>query len=517
MLGTKGLFSRLIAQYGYAALSGLMLILIQPPVSLYPLAFAALVPLMRGIDKDNLRRSFLRGFITGIIAWLGTIYWVVVAMNQYGGIIVPLSILILVLFVLYLSLYTGIFTFACAYLEKVTSAPSYLIAAPVWVILEYSRGIVMTGFPWSYLGHSQFGFLHLIQVASVTGTLFISFMIVAANSIICTIWARKKVPVVFTVVIAAIFASSLAYGFVRLQHRDEGKLKAAIVQGNIGQDIKWDESFKMMTVSKYYRLSFGLAQGTDIIIWPETAIPFLLGREPAAYRYVQAVPVMLGSRLLFGTVGMLSTGNLLNTVLYIDRDGNTAGIYNKVHLVPFGEYTPIVSYFPFLAKLTAIGADFRPGDGHRPIETDVGKIGVLICFEGIFPYITNDTVRQGAEVLVNLTNDAWYNRTSAPYQHFAFYVFRAIETDRYVLRAANTGISSIIDPRGRIEGKTPIFTEEVLRGTYALKNTETFYVRHGDYFVIICVGFLVLVVVAGLVRKRVVQDSPGPGAKRTRQ
>ena len=171
-----------------------MLILIQPPVSLFPLAFVALVPLICSIDKNNLRLSFMRGFAAGIVAWLGTIYWVVVAMNQYGGINIPLSILILVLFVLYLSLYMGIFTMGCAYLEKITSVPIYLIAAPVWVILEYARGIVMTGFPWSYIGHSQFGFLHLIQVVSITGTFFISFMIVAVNSIICTVWTRKKIP-----------------------------------------------------------------------------------------------------------------------------------------------------------------------------------------------------------------------------------------------------------------------------------------------------------------------------------
>ncbi len=503
MPGTgKSVFSKIIMRYGYAMLSGVMLILIQPPASLSPLAFVALVPLIYGIDKDNLRLSFLRGFAAGIVAWLGTIYWVVVAMNQYGGINIPLSILILVIFVLYLSVYTGIFTLSCAFLEKRMSVPVYLAAAPVWVILEYARGIVMTGFPWSYIGHSQFGFLHLIQSVSVTGTFFISFLIVAVNSIICSAWTRRKIPAIFTVVIATLIASSLAYGFVRLQHRDSGNIKAAIVQGNIGQDVKWDESFKMMTVNKYYRLSFGLAQNADIIIWPETSMPFLLGRDPAAYRYVKAVPVTLKSRLLYGTVGMLSTRNLLNTVHYIDPEGNTGGIYNKVHLVPFGEYTPIVSYFPFLAKLTAIGADFKPGDGHSPIQTDVGKIGVLICFEGIFPYITNETVRQGAEVLVNLTNDAWYNRTSAPYQHFAFYVFRAIETDRYVLRSANTGISAIIDPRGRIEGKTPIFTEEVLRGTYALKNTKTFYVRHGDYFIVICLVFLAMTVVTGFIRRR---------------
>ncbi len=503
----SGFFSKIMKQYGLAMLSGVLLITVQPPVSLSPLAFIALVPLLYSIDKDNLRLSFFRGCAAGVVAWLGTIYWVVVAMNQYGGINIPLSILILVLFVAYLSLYSGVFTLSCAFLEKRASVPVYLAAAPLWVILEYARGVVMTGFPWSYLGHSQFGFLHLIEVVSVTGTFFISFLIVAVNGIICSVWARRRIPVIFTLIIAALFASSLAYGFVRLKDRDPVKFEAAIVQGNIGQDIKWDESSKMMTVNKYYRLSFGLAQGADIIIWPETAMPFLLEKDPAAYRYVKSVPVLLKSRLLYGTVGILSTGNLLNTVRYVDSGGYTTGIYNKVHLVPFGEYTPVVSYFPFLAKLTAIGADFKPGEGHFPIETDVGKIGVLICFEGIFPYITNETVRQGAEVLVNLTNDAWYNRTSAPYQHFAFYVFRAIETDRYILRAANTGISSIIDPRGRIEGKTPIFTEEVLRGKYALKNTQTFYVRHGDYFIVVCLGLLVGMIAVGMIVKRKTQDA----------
>lgn len=494
--------SWLVSRYGYAFVSGVMLILIQPPVSLYPLAFIALVPLIRSIDRDDLRLSFRQGFAAGVVAWLGLIYWVVVAMNQYGGINVPVSILILILFVLYLSLYTGIFALSCAFLEKRTGVPSYLLAPAVWVVLEYARGAVMTGFPWSFLAHSQYGFLPFIQAASVTGTFFISFLIVAVNGIVCAVWVRRRVSAVWTGVVLVLIISSLAFGFVRLQHRDAEPRKVAIVQGNIGQDVKWDESFKMMTVSKYYRLTFGLAQDADLIVWPETAMPFIIERELPAYKYVKAVPVMLHSRLLFGTVGLGGSGSLLNTVYYIDEKGRTAGVYNKVHLVPFGEYTPIVSYFPFLAKITAIGADFMPGEGHTPILTDAGRIGVLVCFEGIFPYITNETVRRGAQVLVNLTNDAWYNRTSAPFQHFAFYVFRAIETDRYLLRAANTGISSVIDPRGRIRGKTPIFTEEVLRGSYALKDTMTFYVRYGDYFVVVCLVFLAGMVIAGMYGKR---------------
>ena len=119
------------------------------------------------------------------------------------------------------------------------------------------------------------------------------------------------------------------------------------------------------------------------------------------------------------------------------------------------------------------------------IKTDIGNIGILICYEGAFPYITIETVREGAQVLVNLTNDAWYDRTSAPFQHFAFYIFRAIETDRYLLRAANTGISAIIDPKGRVDAKTSIFTEEILKGSFAMKDTKTFYVRYGDYFILL--------------------------------
>ncbi len=497
-----GRFSKAFRQYGLSASSGALLALIQPPVSLYPLAFFALVPLLYSIDRDNLLISFKRGFAAGIVAYLGTIYWVVVAMNHYGGMGIPLSVLILVLFVLYLSVYTGFFTFACALLEKRFSVPLYLSAPPVWVILEYARGSVMTGFPWSFLGHSQYPFLPFIQVVSVTGTYFISFLIAAFNGVFFYLMTKKRVSFTWIVLVLLLFASSMTYGFARLQHRDRMPLDTAIVQGNIGQDIKWDDSFKMMTVNKYYRLSFGLARGADLIIWPETAIPFVIEREVHAYEYVKAVPLMLRSRLLFGTVGLSGKRNLLNRAGYIDRSGRPAGIYNKVHLVPFGEYTPIVSYLPFLEKITAIGADFVPGDGHLPIVTDAGKVGILICFEGIFPYITNETVRNGAQVLVNLTNDAWYDRTSAPFQHFAFYIFRAIETDRFVLRAANTGISAVIDPRGRIQGKTSIFTEDVLRGSYGLKNTITPYVRFGDYFILICLVFLAGIVAVNIMKNR---------------
>jgi apolipoprotein N-acyltransferase len=225
-------------------------------------------------------------------------------MNSYGGINIPLSVLILFLFALYLSLYMAIFTVSCAYLEKRTSVPAYLLAAPVWVVLEYARGAVMTGFPGpssatrntrSFLSSSGFhngDIFHLLPGSGGDGIVF-------------SLWTRKKVVPRMTMAVAVLIASSLAYGFVRLQDRDAEPFRAAIVQGNVGQDVKMGRPLQDDDRQQVLpAVSFGLAQNSDLIIWPETAMPFIIERDIHAYKYVRAVPAMLRSRLLFGTVGL---------------------------------------------------------------------------------------------------------------------------------------------------------------------------------------------------------------------
>jgi len=483
--------------YSLPFLSGILLIFIQPPVSLFPVAFIALIPLLGSIEKGNLRSSFFSGYVTGVVSYLGLIYWVIIAMNHYGGIDIPLSFLILLLFVLYLACYTGLFALSCAWFERKFSIPVYISSPLVWVLLEYIRGFFMSGFPWSFLAHSQHNFLPFIQVVSITGTYFISFLIVAINAIFYALWRKGKISLTYVTVIATLVVATLACGFISLSARNEKSFRASIVQGNIRQDVKWDEAFKVMTINKYLQTTLSSGKDTDLIIWPETAMPFVFDREVYASKYIKALPSVVNANLLFGTMSQDPSGKLSNSAYMIGKTGETIGVYNKVHLVPFGEYTPLLSYFPFLEKLTAAGGEFAPGEGHKPIKTDIGNIGILICYEGVFPTITNETVREGAQVLVNLTNDAWYDRTSAPFQHFVFYIFRAIETDRYVLRAANTGISAIIDPQGRIETKTPIFTEAVLKGSFAMRNTKTFYVRFGDYFIVIVFFVLAVAVLTG--------------------
>lgn len=485
-----------------SCISGVLLVLIQPPISLYPVAFFALIPLLYAIDQEDCRSAFRSGFICGLISFIGLVYWIVIAMNRYGGIHIWLSCLILLLLALYLSLYTGFFALAVSYLKKRLTLPAYLSAPIIWVLLEYVRGFLFTGFPWSFLAHSQDRFLHFIQVVSITGTYFISFIIIAVNCTIYNVIRRRPLSPVFVSIIIFLFAGSLIYGFGELGKKEEGTFQTAIIQGNIRQDVKWDEAFKISTIRTYYQKTLEGARNADLIIWPETAMPFIFENEIYASQYIKHLPLHLQSSLLFGTVSRDRSGRHHNSVYVIDKRSETVGIYSKVHLVPFGEYTPLARYLPFLEKLTATGGDFFPGEGHQPLHTQAGKIGMLICYEGIFPSITNETVRNGAQVLVNITNDAWYERTSAPFQHFAFYVFRAIETDRFLLRSANTGISAIIDPKGRIQAQTPIFVETVLRGSFSLKDTKTFYVRYGDYFILILLAALITLCTAKFMMNR---------------
>ena len=471
-------------------LSGLLLILCQPPVSLFPLAFVALTPLLLDIYGKNLRQSFVSGFVAGIVAFTGLVYWVVVSMNTYGGLSPALSLLVLALLASYLALYVGFFAWTVAYFQS-KGLESYLTAPLIWVALEYVRGFLLSGFPWSFLAHSQQQFLPLIQIASITGTYFLSFLLVAVSAIAAFVIRRRTVPWLFFAVTALLFVISIAFGINRLSVSEKGDLRTAIMQGNMPQDVKWDADFKAYTIATYRDLSIQYGGGAALILWPETAMPFIFDHDPAR-KVVSEVPVAASSPLLFGTISRDEGNRYYNSATALGSDGKVLGTYSKVHLVPFGEFTPLREYFPFLANISVQIGDFFSGNSHKPINTDAGALGVLICFEGVFPSITNETVRQGANVLVNMTNDAWFGRSSAAYQHLGFYVFRAVESDRWVLRAANTGFSAIIDPQGHVRARTGLFEKTALTGRFAMKQSQTFYVRHGDYFMIL-VGFAIFV------------------------
>jgi apolipoprotein N-acyltransferase len=295
------------------------------------------------------------------------------------------------------------------------------------------------------------------------------------------------------VALLVLFAATLGYGFIALTKVETGPLqRVLLVQGNISQDVKWDPAFQESTVSTYERLSRqGCQAAGTLVVWPESALPFYLQSEPAYAARVKSLAVELKSCLVTGSPALERDGDLvryLNSAFLISPTGEVAGRSDKLHLVPFGEYVPLDALFPFVNKLVAGIGDFSPGKSAVPLETTGGKIGVLVCFEGIFPEIARAYVQAGAGILVNITNDAWFGKSSAPYQHLSMTVFRAVENRVPLVRAANTGISSVIDSKGHIRGMTPLFKEATLGAQVRRGAGGSFYSRHGDFFALICLG-----------------------------
>jgi len=273
-------------------------------------------------------------------------------------------------------------------------------------------------------------------------------------------------------------------------------LKIGLIQGNIDQSIKWDESFQKETLKIYEKLSSRVAEGKpDLIIWPETATPFFFQDAKEYQPFILDIPKKTNAFLLFGTPSYkIEKGkiNHYNSAYLISTSGELNGRYDKIHLVPFGEYVPMQNLLFFIGSLGEGIGDFKSGKEIFNFPLPQGKFGVLICFEIIFPDLCRKFVKDGADFLVTITNDAWFGRTSAPYQHFSIATFRAIENRVFIARAANTGISGFIDPKGRILKQGAIFTEEAMNGTIRLSNEKTFYTLYGDVFAWICSGFSIL-------------------------
>jgi len=497
-------------------ISGILIVLSFPPFDYYPLAWIALVPLLLSIWEKNAKMSFLLGMLTGLVYFLGTIYWVFHSMYFYGYISAPLSALILILLCLYLAVYTGVFSLICSYILKSTRLPALFIVPVLWVTLEFLRTYALTGFPWSSLGYSQYKFLFLIQLADITGVYGVSFFVAAINGAIFDViffWPKmmRKEPLfprlpltVSMVVFAAIIIGTLSYGFERLKENNTGRnIKVSVVQGNIPQDKKWDTKFQDEVIETYKRLSLAASSASpDLVVWPETAVPFVFGNDTNHTHELIAFQKQLGTYLLFGSVVAKGGNQMTNSAVLLSPEGNIVSIYDKIHLVPYGEYVPLRKFFPFIEKITVGIGDFLAGEKPIVMQTPFAKIGNLICYEIIFPGLVRRFVDEGANVLVTITNDAWFGRTAAPHQHFSMAVFRAVENRVPVVRAANTGISGFIDSTGRILNKSDIFVEATLTEEISTGNQKSFYTKHGDLFAYLCIACSVLLLIGRSTKQK---------------
>jgi apolipoprotein N-acyltransferase len=275
-------------------------------------------------------------------------------------------------------------------------------------------------------------------------------------------------------------------------------MDVALIQGNIDQSIKWNPQNQQETLTTYKSLSnLKPALSSRLIVWPETAVPFYFQDMDDRSRQVYQVAKETRNWLLFGSPSYIkepgSSASYLNSAFLVSPAGAVAGRYDKVHLVPYGEYVPLRSLFPFIGKLVVGVGDFRAGEGYHPLAMNNHQIGVLICYEAIFPEASRIYKNKGAELLVNITNDAWFGFSSAPYQHLSMTVFRAVENRLYLVRAANTGISAIVDPAGNIVSRTALFVATSLSGQVRFIDTRTFYMAYGDVFVYLCLISLAVI------------------------
>jgi len=491
-----------------ATASGLLLAASFPTIRFPLLAWFALVPLLIALKGSTIRNGFWTGGITGLVYFAGTVHWVTNSVHFYGGVpLVPASLITLLL-CLYLALYPALFGAALIPIRKNHPSLAFLAAPALWTALELARTYVFSGFPWSLLGYTQYTELPVIQVADITGVYGISFLIVLVNAALAElVFDRKRfIPLVAA---GSILALVLSYGVLQLRKPEaQGSFTVSVIQGNIEQDQKWDPAYQKQVTSVYERLTQKAAkQHPDLILWPETATPFYFNSPGGADqeqtanlgRFVKKnhIPILFGSptyEILPGRVV-----HLRNSAFLLSPEGAALAEYHKFHLVPFGEYVPLKSVLFFVDKMVQAIGDFQAGSEYTvmavpiPGQQDV-KVSTVICYEIIFPDLVRRFVDKGATVITTITNDAWFGRTAAPYQHFSMAVLRAVENRVPIARAANTGISGFIDAKGNILQTSGIFVEADLMQTLAPGGTKTFYTRYGDIFSYLCIIFVLILI-----------------------
>jgi apolipoprotein N-acyltransferase len=473
-----------------------------PNIDLWPLAWISLVPFLFVLSTASRGRSFLLGCLFGSLHMISLAYWVFNALYFYTavGFLVSLLFLLLVIGV-FLGLYYGLFALISVKLMQ-SVLPFYLkalLTASAWVLSEYLRAHLFSGVPWDLFGHSQYRWLSLIQISDTTGVYGISFLLVFANcSIYLALDSLRNVREAALRIIPPIILliSVLLYGAFRLNRIETGnrlpQSKTAIVQLSILQDDRWKNESQDKQLARYLeRTKDAFIQGAQLIIWPENATQTYF--QELMPEDLLAVLAQNNGMLLIGAPRYISNpaGYAFFNSAFLLNGSGIAQVHDKIHLLPFGEYFPL-GFIDVLRLEYAGPRQYSEGETFTIFNTIAGKLGTLICFEIAFPELVRGFVQNGAEVLVNISNDAWFGKTSAHYQHFSMAVFRAVEFRRPVLRSANTGISGCINPAGRIVNRIEPFQEGIILCNPAGGKGETFYCRYGDVFAWMCMTMLAL-------------------------
>jgi apolipoprotein N-acyltransferase len=497
-------------------------VLIFPLAGLYILSWVAFAPLivalLRARPAGALEidgsvhlqaakpgQAFLLAYTSGILWYAGTCYWIYDTMHEHGGLSAPVALLALFLFCLYLGLYHGLF----GLLLSLAVGPGRddrraLLATPfLWVAVELARTRI-TGFPWDLLGTAQVDNISLSRITTWTGVYGVSFEIMLVNVAVAAAFLvpRKRRS---TLLIASLTAAAvLQAGRLVDAPALSADHVALLVQENIPVDATWTRDTFERTLRELAELSekvsasdASAAPGStpgkvDLIVWPESPAPFYtsdpLFRDPVSQMAREAQ-----SWVVTGAIGSTpamqsgrSASQVFNSAAVISPAGDWTARYDKVHLVPFGEYLPFPRLLAFAGGLTKEVGEFDAGASRAPLDAGNTRLGIFICYESVFPDEVRQFADQGAQVLVNLSNDGWYGDSGAYAQHLNQTRMRAIENDRWILSATDTGVTASIDPYGRTVARLPRKERGALVAPYALTSVTTFYTRHGDWFACLC-------------------------------
>jgi apolipoprotein N-acyltransferase len=471
------------------------------------LPFLCWVPFfMLSVSAGSSRKAALRGFLAGIAANLPLFYWIAYTVAVMGKIGWPAGCLAAILVSAYMAVYFSAGGFFVFRLNRRYGSAGLWAFPFAWIGLEYARSVLLSGFPWMLFGYTLAGSAMLMQAADLAGVFGLGFLLVVANVSLyrageCL--ARKKyLPgAIFIGGLAAILVFLAAYGSYRVGGRTTppsgGRLRVGIAQGGIDQNRKWNPAFQRETLAIYAALSReAKSKGAQVIVWPETAAPFFYGWETEQTREVDRVASEAGVPLILGAPWFSPSGGgkYFNSVFIINQRGVPEGRYDKRHLVPFGEYVPLKSILFFIRKMTEGGEDFSAGTDPALFKVAGGAAGASVCYEAVFPGMIRESVLSGAQWLVNVTNDAWFGDTVAPHQHLAMARMRAVEFRRPMVRAANAGISALIDERGVATESIGLFRSGTLVGDMVPATGATLYAKTGEIFAISCtiIAFLIL-------------------------
>ncbi len=507
-----------------SGVTGVLLVLCFPQPNLSFLVWVAGVPLLAALlAETSLRRAFLLGYLAGVIFILFGCGWIAEVIRFYGGLPRLLSLGVLLLFSLLFAVFFGFYGLAVGALGRWSRVLALLSAPVVWVACEYGRTHLFTGFGWNLLGYAVAP-QGLRGLATVTGVYGLSFLAVATQALILGLVLFKRVRGVQATALAWV-GLLVGGNWMASPPPVARKLKAETVYlvqpniplqapesgpspGNGGAKLPSADWQEMLRRTALWVREHSHSR-PPLVIWPESPAPFYYNRDAAFRASVNTLARSMRAFLILGVVNF-SAEDLpkdppkpRNTAVMISPEGSLRLEYDKIHLVPFGEYVPAWAFPDKIGKITAEAGHFVPGRDHRVGETDRGKLGVFICYEAVFPDLVRRFAQKGAGVLVTISNDAWFGRSSAPEQHFAMVRMRAIENRRYVLRAANDGITAVLDPYGRVVERLVRFEPAILKGTFEYRSGRTFYTRFGDVFAwFCCLSVAAAFAVGGALRRR---------------